>query len=167
MLHGIFSEKLRYVGLGYPQCKLNGLLFRMLVSCYQIWLFDMYWCERMEVSLGIVCLHDLYTRMACVCVALFRYGSTSREDMESHDDGNMIKWQHFPRYWPFVRGIQLSPVNSPHKAQWTRALMIPLICVWINGRANNREAGDLRRYRVHYDVIVMDNIITMLSNVLE
>ena len=29
------------------------------------------------------------------------------------------------------------------------------ICVWINGWVNNREAGDLRRYRAHYDVIVM------------
>ena len=30
-----------------------------------------------------------------------------------------------------------------------------LMCVWINGWVNNREAGDLRRYRAHYDVIVM------------
>ena len=30
-----------------------------------------------------------------------------------------------------------------------------LICVWINGWVNNREAGDFRRYRAHYDVIVM------------
>ena len=28
-------------------------------------------------------------------------------------------------------------------------------CAWINGWVNNREAGDLRRYRAHYDVIVM------------
>ena len=27
-----------------------------------------------------------------------------------HDD--IIKWKHFPRYWPFVRGIHRSPVNS-------------------------------------------------------
>ena len=47
------------------------------------------------------------------------------------------------------------PVNSPHKGQWRGALMFPLICVWINGWANNREAGDLRRYRGHYNVIVM------------
>ena len=33
--------------------------------------------------------------------------------------------------------------------------MFSLICVWINGWANNREAGDLRRYRGHYDVIAM------------
>ena len=32
--------------------------------------------------------------------------------------------------------------------------MFPLICVGINGWVNNRKAGDLRRYRAHYDVIV-------------
>ena len=71
----------------------------------------------------------------------------------SQDD--VIKWKHFPRYWPFVRGIHRSPVNSPHKGQWRRALMCSLICVWINAWVNNREAGDLRRYRAHYDVTVM------------
>ena len=70
-----------------------------------------------------------------------------------HDD--VIKWKHLPRHWPIVRGIQRSPVNSPHKVQWRGALMFPLICAWINVSANNREAGDLRRYRAHYDVIVM------------
>ena len=70
-----------------------------------------------------------------------------------HDD--IIKWKHFPRYWPFVRGIHRSPVNSPHKGQWHGALMFSLICFWINGWVNNREAGDLRRYRAHYDVTVM------------
>ena len=35
------------------------------------------------------------------------------ECIENHDD--VIKWKHFPRYWPFVRGIHRSPVNSPHK----------------------------------------------------
>ena len=33
--------------------------------------------------------------------------------------------------------------------------MFFLICVWINGREKNREAGDLRPYRPHYDVTVM------------
>ena len=33
--------------------------------------------------------------------------------------------------------------------------MFSLICVWINDRVNDREAGDLRRNRAHYDVIVM------------
>ena len=29
------------------------------------------------------------------------------------------------------------------------------ICAWINNCVNNREAGDLRRHRAHYDVTVM------------
>ena len=48
-----------------------------------------------------------------------------------------------------------SPVNSPHKGQWRGALMFSFICVWINGWVINRMAGDLRRYRGHYDVILM------------
>ena len=71
----------------------------------------------------------------------------------NHDD--VIKWKHFPCYWPFVRGIHRSPVNSPHKGQWRWALMFTLICAWINGWVNNREVGDLRCHRAHYDVIVM------------
>ena len=73
----------------------------------------------------------------------------------SWQHADVIKWKHFPRYWPFVRGIHRSPVNSPHKAQWRGALMFSLICVGINGWVNNGEAGDLRRYRAYYDVTVM------------
>ena len=69
----------------------------------------------------------------------------------SHDD--VIKWKHFPRYWPFVRGIHRSPVNSPHKGQWLGALIFSLIGVWINGWVNNREAGDSRRYRTNYESV--------------
>ena len=51
-----------------------------------------------------------------------------------------------------------SPVNSPHKGQWRGALMFSLICAWLNVWVNTREAGDLRRHRGHYDVIVMSNL---------
>ena len=70
-----------------------------------------------------------------------------------HND--VIKWKHCPRNWPFVRGIDRSSVNSPHKGQWRGALMFSLICVGINDWVNNREAGYLRYYRAHYDVIIM------------
>ena len=43
----------------------------------------------------------------------------------------------------------------PHKGQWRGALMFSFICACINGWVNNREAGDLRSHRAHYDVIVM------------
>ena len=70
-----------------------------------------------------------------------------------HDD--VINWKQFPLYWPFVRGIHRSPVNSPHKGRWRGVLMFSLICTWINAWVNNRKAGDLRRNRAHYDVTVM------------
>ena len=76
-----------------------------------------------------------------------------------HDD--VIKWKHFPRYWPFVRRIHRSPVNSPHEGQWRGVFMFSLICVWINDWVNNGEAGDLRRYLIHYDVTVMNNILIL------
>ena len=53
--------------------------------------------------------------------------SNSRAMLVIHDD--VIKWRHFPRYWPFVRGIHRSPVKSPLKGQWRGALMFSLICV--------------------------------------
>ena len=86
----------------------------------------------------------------CVCSRFRAIGS--------NDD--VIKWKHIPRYWPFVRGIHMSPVNSPHKGQWRGALMFSLIYTWINGWVNNRQADDLRHHRAHYDVIVKANIYT-------
>ena len=95
-----------------------------------------------------------------VCIVRITHREVKLTVYQWHDD--VIKWKHFPRNWPFVRGIHRSPVNSQHKGQWRGALMFSLICVWINDGVNNREAGDLRRYRLHYDVIVM-KIATLLE----
>ena len=69
-------------------------------------------------------------------------------------------WRHqmetFPHYWPFVRGIHRSPMNSPHKGQWRKALMFSLICAWTNNWVNNRNAFNLRCHRAHYDVTVIN-----------
>ena len=48
-----------------------------------------------------------------------------------HDD--VIKWKHFPPYWPFVRD----------KGQWRGTLMFSLTCALTNSWTNNRDAGDL------------------------
>ena len=50
-----------------------------------------------------------------------------------------------------------SPVlmNSPHKGQWRGALMFYLICVWINGWVNNREAGDINDFNLKCVAIVI------------
>ena len=71
---------------------------------------------------------------------------------------DLTKWKHFLCYWPFVRGIHQSLVNSPHKGQSWRALMFSLICTWTNGWVYNRDTGDLRRHHAHYDVTVMTPI---------
>ena len=76
----------------------------------------------------------------------------------------VIKWKHFLPYWPFVRGIQRSRVNSPHKGQWRGALMFSLICARINGWVNNGEAGDLRRNHAHYDVTVISECPCVHTN---
>ena len=73
-----------------------------------------------------------------VCIDIYQC-----RGITTHDD--VIKWKHFPRCWPFV----CRPV--------TGALMFPSICAWINGCTNNREAGDMRRHRAHYDVSVMSS----------
>ena len=80
---------------------------------------------------------------------------------EFNNDVNVIKWKYFPRYWPFVRGIHQSPVNSTHKGQRRGSLMFSLICAWINGWVNNHEAGDLRRNRAHYDVTVINSVLLL------
>ena len=61
----------------------------------------------------------------------------------------------FPRYWPFAREIHRPSVNFQHKGQWRGALMFSLICAWINGWVNNREAGGGRRHIAHHDVSVI------------
>ena len=74
--------------------------------------------------------------------------------------GKISWWRHqmdfFPHYWPFVRGI-----TGPRWIPRTKASDAELRCflwcasVWINSWVNNHEASDLRRYRTHYDVIVI------------
>ena len=68
-------------------------------------------------------------------------------------------WRHqmetFSALLALCAGNSPVPVNSPHKGQWRGALLFSLIYAWINDWVNNREAGDLRRQRDHYDVIVM------------
>ena len=96
---------------------------------------------------------QIHTKPSFVDIYLLKLSWNAVIHLCTHYD--VIKWKHFPRNWPFVRGIHRSPVNSPHKGQWRGALMFSLICIWINGWVNNRQAGDLKRYRAIYDVTVM------------
>ena len=49
----------------------------------------------------------------------------------------------------------ISPVTDEFPAQRPVTQSFDVFCAWINGRINNRKAGDLWRYHAHYDVTVM------------
>ena len=70
-------------------------------------------------------LEELILRMRCVTLVI-------------HDD--VIKWKHFPCYWPFVQGIHRSPVNSLHKGQWRGALIF-FFDLHVNKRLSKQSWG--------------------------
>ena len=79
--------------------------------------------------------------MNCVIIAI--------DNMMTSSNGNIFR----------VSGLLCGEFTGPRWIPCTRAsdavLMFSLICARINGWVNNREAGDLRRYQAHCDVIVM------------
>ena len=78
------------------------------------------------------------------------YWSDGMNRMKTSSNGNIFRIAG-----PLCGEFHRSPLNSPHSGQWRGALMFSLICAWINDWVNNREAGDLRRHRAQYYVIVM------------
>ena len=72
-----------------------------------------------------------------------------------HDD--VIKWKHFPRYWPFVRGIHRSPGNSHHKGPVTRSFDV-FFDLRLNKRLSKHTCGwwfetPSRSLRRHCDAV--------------
>ena len=68
------------------------------------------------------------------------------------------------RYQMETSSALLAICAGNFQGHWRGALMFSLICTWINHWVNNGEAGDFRRYRTHYDIIVMNYRETCLSN---
>ena len=84
-----------------------------------------------------------------------------------YNTAHITKFYEFEKSWwrhqmeTFSALLTLCAGNSPVSCEFpsqrsvTRSLDVSLICAWINAWVNNREAGDLRLHRGHYDVIVM------------
>ena len=90
-------------------------------------------------------------RWYCLCVCVWCDTETLRCIMMTSSNRNIFR----------VTGHLCGEFTDP----WRGPMMFSLICVWINGWVNNREAGDLRRHRGHYDVIVMmmmNNVVSTL-----
>ena len=99
---------------------------------------------KVNFGQAVMCVFQMQWRWlqaSCVCVD------------QTHN--GVIKWKHSELLLAIVRGIHRSPADFPHKGQWRGALKFSLICAWTNGWASNRDAGDLRRHRAHYDTTVM------------
>ena len=89
---------------------------------------------------------------------------------------HIMWWRHqmetFSALLAFVRRIDRSPVNSPHKGQWRGKCfrlmtsswhMHKTICARINAWVNNRKAGDFTRHRAHYYVIFICNLTAVVN----
>ena len=69
----------------------------------------------------------LVTTSSCYAGVGFR----SPDHAYVQDD--VIKWKHFPRYWPFVSSAVIG--GFPSQRPVTRGFMFSLICAWTNGSA--------------------------------
>ena len=125
------------------------------------WLLDKTWCKfqrrvwKISVA-GSMLLKAFWKFCGVPAMLQFLLFLSSLSLFDRYDD--VIKWKHFSPYWPFVRGIYRSPVNSLHKCQWRGALIFSFTCAWINSWVNNRGTGDLKRHRPHYDAIAMISV---------
>ena len=86
------------------------------------------WCQLNALQASPV-VH-LVTPLSCVSLSM-------------NTQPSVPAMETFSALLAIFTGIQRSPVNSPHKAD-----------LRLND-VNNREAGDLRRHRAHYDVIYL------------
>ena len=78
-----------------------------------------------------------------------------------HND--VIKWKHFPHYWPFIEECTSHWWIPLTKVSDESFLIFSLMCTWINNWVNSSEAGDLRHYCAHHEVIVMSLIVTQVE----
>ena len=101
-------------------------------------------------SVDIMIAEDqiIYGGRASAAVIYAYFSRKIPVSVTKHDD--VITWKHFPRHWPFVRGI--------HQSRDANFWCFSLTCAWINGWVNIREAVDLRRHPAHYDVTVTETL---------
>ena len=97
-----------------------------------------------------------FTIFFCTCVTILTAGITTW-------------WRHHMEIFSALLAICAgnSPIPGEFPAQRSATqsfdVMFSLICVWINGWVNYRKAGDLRRYRAHYDVIIVMSLDSCTS----
>ena len=99
------------------------------------------YCFRCKIMTW--CNNIFYVRVPCI-ITKFGLWAPNPSAMMTSSNGNIFRGT-----------VLFCGEFTSHKGQWRGPLMFSLICAWINGWVSNREADDLRRHCVHYDVTVM------------
>ena len=82
----------------------------------QIWCYNL----GLQSNFNIQCLQQ-----KCIYSELFHDNFNTQIEDVSYD---VMTWKRFPPYCPFIRGINQSLVDSPHKGPTAPALMGFLLC---------------------------------------
>ena len=96
------------------------------------------WVEGNPCCLVVQEQHDKISRSDIYIRAIHWYHQYCKFSILRQCKHNAWKWKPFARYWPFVREIRRSPVNSPQKGQRRGALIFSLVCAWTNDWADDR-----------------------------
>ena len=128
----------------------DAITYQCLIQVRRGWVITPYGFVWMQLLFHVT--NQILVQLISVSKLSPRYQTISTDVIKTW-------WRHqmetFSALLALCAGNSPVPVNSPHKGQWRGVLMFSLICVWIDGWVNNREADDLRRRRTHYNVTVM------------
>ena len=104
-------------------------------------------------------IHDIYlTDQSGVCLKWFHMTNISLRACEPFPYKimeNIMKTSSNENIFCIAGLLCGVPGEFPAQKLVTRRFDVFFICIWINGRVTNHQAGDLRRLRAHYDGNVM------------
>ena len=129
-----------------PQCTHKTLTVYQTFICLMGFIYSIQICEISHQSFGPSCRKCLTCLMIFMNTVAWWAGAAAGNGWITHDD--VIKWKHFPRYWPFMRGIHRSPAQRPVKQSFDAFFDLHL-----NKRLSKQSWGWW--FETHYDVIVM------------
>ena len=131
------------------------------------WCLFLFWSDTSELYTYAGWLfHWQQRNYDCLLVSKATLNNVSKQNSwelwynhNKTQETNKPWWRHqmetFSALLALCAGNSPVPGEFPAQSQCRGALMFSLICARINGWVNNGEAGDFRRHRAHYDVIVM------------
>ena len=111
-----------------------------------------------NVAYSLLSFFGLYLRVTAQWDDIL-YDESKNYSFEITTTSPRVQWVNeslcYIATWLLRNKAMMTSSNGNIFRQWRGSLMFSLICAWTNGWANNREAGDSRHRRAHYEVNVM------------